>query len=217
MPSPTIPDNFKEVIADPANSVCTNFVRALLRLPVILYQLVKYAYTDTGYPSDLFRREANFLHPGDLISSLAPLNEYLDADSKAERLRCDGRTVSRTVYAELFAIIGTTFNTTGEAGTDFRLPDFTNRFPVAVGSDYALGATGGQKLVTLLDADMPSHTHSISGLSAVQMGDGSSGGVVLGAAGAYTASGNVDVSSAGSDSSHENRPPYMAVYVYIKT
>ena len=43
-------------------------------------------------------------------------------------LACEGATVSRTTYAALYAAIGTTFNTGGEAGTDFRLPDFRGNF-----------------------------------------------------------------------------------------
>lgn len=38
-------------------------------------------------------------------------------------LVCDGSVVSRTAHAALFAAIGTTFNTGGEAGTEFRLPE----------------------------------------------------------------------------------------------
>lgn len=38
-------------------------------------------------------------------------------------LRCNGQTVSRTKYADLFAVLGTSYNIGGEAGTDFRLPD----------------------------------------------------------------------------------------------
>ena len=39
-------------------------------------------------------------------------------------LYCNGQVVSRTTYANLFAKLGTTYNTGGEAATDFRLPDY---------------------------------------------------------------------------------------------
>ena len=38
-------------------------------------------------------------------------------------LLCNGGIVSRTTYARLFAAIGTTYNTGGESGAQFRLPD----------------------------------------------------------------------------------------------
>jgi microcystin-dependent protein len=42
-------------------------------------------------------------------------------------------------------------------------PDLRDRFVVGAGSAYALGNTGGADTVTLTTAQIPSHTHSISG------------------------------------------------------
>lgn len=56
-------------------------------------------------------------------------------------LLCNGTTVSRTTYADLFAAIGTAFNTGGEAATDFRLPNFNGRSPMGTGTSTAAGAT----------------------------------------------------------------------------
>lgn len=44
------------------------------------------------------------------------------APSKYRVLTNPGETVSRTTFSTLFALLGTTYNTGGEAGTDFRLP-----------------------------------------------------------------------------------------------
>ena len=41
-------------------------------------------------------------------------------------LECDGRAVSRTTYATLFAAIGTTYGA-GDGSTTFNLPDFADR------------------------------------------------------------------------------------------
>ena len=41
-------------------------------------------------------------------------------------LRCNGASVSRTTYADLFNVIGTAFGTA--SGTTFNLPDFQGRF-----------------------------------------------------------------------------------------
>lgn len=42
-------------------------------------------------------------------------------------LLCDGSAVSRTTYAALFAVIGTTYGS-GDGSTTFNLPNLTNRF-----------------------------------------------------------------------------------------
>jgi len=54
-------------------------------------------------------------------------------------LRCDGSAVSRTTYAELFAVIGTAYGV-GDGGTTFNLPDLVSRFPRGA---TAPGSTGG--------------------------------------------------------------------------
>jgi microcystin-dependent protein len=40
---------------------------------------------------------------------------------------CDGRAVSRTVYASLFSALGTAYGT-GDGSTTFNIPDFRGRF-----------------------------------------------------------------------------------------
>ena len=42
-------------------------------------------------------------------------------------------------------------------------PDLRDRFVVGAGSTYAVDATGGSNTVALSTAEMPSHTHSVSG------------------------------------------------------
>lgn len=68
-------------------------------------------------------------------------------------LLCDGTAVSQTTYAALYAVIGSTYNTSGgqaapSAGT-FRVPLLTGRVPVgrnAADADFdVLGETGGAK------------------------------------------------------------------------
>ncbi|MBN3010378.1 tail fiber protein, partial [Ruthenibacterium lactatiformans] len=47
-------------------------------------------------------------------------------------LLCQGQAISRTTYAQLFSVIGTTYGS-GDGKTTFNLPDMRGR--VAVGSD----------------------------------------------------------------------------------
>lgn len=57
-------------------------------------------------------------------------------------LLCDGAAVSRSTYADLFAIIGTTFGA-GNGSTTFNLPNLTGKFPQGVDGTYTRGSTGG--------------------------------------------------------------------------
>jgi microcystin-dependent protein len=76
-------------------------------------------------------------------------------------LLCNGQAVSRTTYAALYAVYGTTFGT-GDGSTTFNVPNFTNRMPIGAGGTYSLAATGGSATTTLVEANVPSHTHTFS-------------------------------------------------------
>ncbi|MBV9064271.1 MAG: tail fiber protein [Methylobacteriaceae bacterium] len=85
-----------------------------------------------------------------------------------------GQAISRTTYASLFALIGTTFGT-GDGSTTFNVPDLRGR--VAVGVDNmggpaanrltnagsgipgtTLGASGGNQSITLVTPNLPPYT-----------------------------------------------------------
>ena len=79
-------------------------------------------------------------------------------------LPCDGTTRVRASYADLFVAIGTQYNTGGEAGTDFRLPNLKGRVPVGLDTGQpefdVRGEAGGAKTHPLAASEMPSHYHS---------------------------------------------------------
>jgi microcystin-dependent protein len=89
-------------------------------------------------------------------------------------LLCDGRStgISRTTYANLFAVIGTTYGA-GDGSTTFNLPDLRGR--VAAGADdmggtdagrlsvaNTLGTATGAETVTIASANLPTHQHTIN-------------------------------------------------------
>lgn len=86
---------------------------------------------------------------------------YGGAAAPSGYLLCDGTAVSRTTYAALFAVVGTTFGV-GDGSTTFNLPDLRGRFPLgkaAAGTGSTLGGTGGALDHTHTG---PSHTHTVA-------------------------------------------------------
>jgi microcystin-dependent protein len=78
---------------------------------------------------------------------------------------CSGQTLSISQYTAVFAILGTTYG--GNGTTTFQLPDLRGRVPVGQGqgpglSGYVLGQSGGTENVTLLQTQMPAHTHAVN-------------------------------------------------------
>ena len=90
-------------------------------------------------------------------------------------LLCYGQAVSRTTYANLFAVVGTTYGS-GDGSTTFNLPDLRGR--VTAGKDDMggssanrltglsggingdnLAATGGSESHTLTSAEIAAHNH----------------------------------------------------------
>jgi microcystin-dependent protein len=66
---------------------------------------------------------------------------------------CNGDAISRTTFATLYSLIGTTFGV-GDGTTTFNLPNYKNRMPYGADT-VAVGATGGSA-----DAIVVSHTHT---------------------------------------------------------
>ena len=78
-------------------------------------------------------------------------------------LLCAGSAISRTTYAALFAVIGTTFGV-GDGSTTFNLPNYTDRMPIGSGAiATSIGSTGGSASTTLTGSNLPTHNHSFSG------------------------------------------------------
>ncbi|MDN5275898.1 MAG: hypothetical protein JWN33_547 [Candidatus Saccharibacteria bacterium] len=77
----------------------------------------------------------------------------------------DGAAVSRTTYANLFALLGTTFGA-GDGSTTFNVPDSRGRVSVNksdTDTDFdTIGELYGTKMQTLTVAQLPSHTHTLT-------------------------------------------------------
>jgi microcystin-dependent protein len=96
------------------------------------------------------------------VGALMP---YAGATAPDGWLLCNGQTPSRTTYANLFAVIGTTYGA-GD-GSTFGLPDPRGRAVIGVGTGTgltarALTATGGAETVIIASGNLPTHQHTLS-------------------------------------------------------
>lgn len=82
---------------------------------------------------------------------------------------CNGAMLAVRDYQVLFALIGTTYG--GDGVTTFGLPDLRGRLAVGSGqgpglTNRVLGTSGGSVAVTLTQAQIPAHTHTLQASSA---------------------------------------------------
>ena len=109
------------------------------------------------------------------LSTLMPIGAVIpwagtSGTPPAGWLFCDGTLYDGTdpVYNPLFTVIGTAYNPAVPAGS-FRVPDMASSIPVgkgpiADGYDLtAVGSVGGNRAETLLDSQIPTHTHDLAG------------------------------------------------------
>lgn len=142
-------------------------------------------------------------------------------------LFCDGSAISRTEYAGLFNVIGTSFGA-GDGSTTFNLPNLKGKVPVGLDSsdsDFdAIGETGGEKTHTLTQSELPNY--NLKGLKWA-----SSGGAITLDSGSHTPGYNLNygyngvneeqidsiiINSGGSNTPHNILQPYVVVNYIIK-
>jgi len=100
---------------------------------------------------------------------------WTDSSVPSGFLECNGAAVSRSTYADLFAVIGTTYGA-GNGSTTFTLPDLQDDVTVSKSGTKALASTGGANTVassgniggnsgshTVVESEMPSHSHPTTG------------------------------------------------------
>jgi microcystin-dependent protein len=78
---------------------------------------------------------------------------------------CDGQILPLSQNTALFSLLGTTYG--GDGKSNFALPDMQGNAPMHPGqgpglSLHDLGETGGSQTVTLLESEIPAHSHALS-------------------------------------------------------
>jgi microcystin-dependent protein len=78
---------------------------------------------------------------------------------------CDGQIMPLSQNTALFSLLGTTYG--GDGKSTFALPDLRGSAPMFFGqgpglSVHDIGEASGSETVTLLESEMPGHSHSYS-------------------------------------------------------
>ncbi|MHB0969743.1 MAG: phage tail protein [Thermoanaerobaculia bacterium] len=137
---------------------------------------------------------------------------------------CDGQLLPLSQNTALFSLLGTTYG--GNGKSNFALPDLQGRAPMHPGqgnglSLHDLGETGGSETVSLLESEIPAHSHTYRGslddddstLPANQAPGQLS--IVYGPAGSVTMMAPESLAPAGGDQPHNNLQPYLTFYFCI--
>lgn len=77
---------------------------------------------------------------------------------------CNGQSMSVQQYQALYSLIGVTYG--GDGVNTFNVPDMRGRLPVGQGqgtglTNRVIGQTGGEENHTVVEAEMPAHTHPV--------------------------------------------------------
>ena len=137
--------------------------------------------------------------------------------------QCNGQLLPISQNTALFALLGTFYG--GDGKSTFALPNLQGSVPLHQGqgqglAEYFIGQVGGSQFVTLLQSEMPAHTHSWSasgqdGTSQSPIGEKTA--ISVGGLQIYnTAAPNVQmapqaVAVQGSSLPHNNMMPYLTV------
>src|SRR3954449_6890355 len=128
---------------------------------------------------------------------------------------CDGQLLPLSQNTALFSLLGTTYG--GDGKSNFALPDMQGNAPMHPGqgpglSLHDLGETGGSETVSLLESEIPSHSHAVNASAAEGTSGSPSGQLVAAGVGVnmYTTTSTPtslnpnDVAPAGGDQPHNN-------------
>jgi microcystin-dependent protein len=144
---------------------------------------------------------------------------------------CNGQLLPISQNVALFSILGTYYG--GDGISTFGLPNLQGAGPIGAGqgpglSQFDLGETGGATAVTLIQAEIPDHTHAINAVSGSGTQNSPAGGVLATAhygraldqqygptSATPVAMSPTALAVAGGNLPHNNLPPYLVVNFII--
>jgi microcystin-dependent protein len=135
---------------------------------------------------------------------------------------CDGQILPISQNTALFSLLGTTYGGNGQS--NFSLPDLQGRAPMHPGqgpglSLHDLGETDGSETVTLLESEMPAHSHVIMANNNLGNTHNPAGNLLGRSGGAFAYQSNttanpgrlapVAIAPTGADQPHNNMQSYL--------
>lgn len=138
-----------------------------------------------------------------LATPSGAITAYAGTSAPVGYLLCNGAAVSRTTYAALFAVLGSTYGD-GDGSTTFNLPDLRGEF--IRGFDSGRGVDSGRALGSFQTDEIASHRHTID--------TGVTGSASAGGGGRDNDTGLANTSFFGGT---ETRPRNVAFNYLIKT
>jgi microcystin-dependent protein len=137
---------------------------------------------------------------------------------------CDGQLLPLSQNTALFSLLGTTYG--GDGKSNFALPNMQGNSPMHPGqgpglSLHDLGETGGSETVTLLESEIPAHSHSLMAVGGFNgtnndptngvLAKGDAGLLPYAASGSPLAMSDQAIAPAGGDQPHNNMQPYLTL------
>ena len=135
---------------------------------------------------------------------------------------CNGQLLPISQNTALFALLGTFYG--GDGKSTFGLPNLQASAPIHQGqgsglSEYFIGQQGGSQTVSLIESEMPAHTHSLQANGAPAdlqlpapdraMARSNGGNAYKTPGGALTQLAPQALAPAGGDAPHNNMMPFL--------
>ncbi len=139
---------------------------------------------------------------------------------------CNGQLLPLSQNTALFSLLGTFYG--GNGKSNFALPDFQGRAPIQQGqgpglSEYFIGEQGGTETVSLLESEIPSHSHSLNASDNPAERNNPGGnlyavpdsGFLYASAASMTPMSLQSLATSGGSQPHNNMPPYLTLNFII--
>jgi microcystin-dependent protein len=130
---------------------------------------------------------------------------------------CNGQLLPINQNQGLFSLLGTTYG--GDGKQTFGLPNVQGRVPIHMSGGHALGEQGGEPAHTLSISELPTHAHTLTGVSNYGTQVVPAGALLARAAPAnpYEAPNQLgamnqsSIGNVGESQAHTNMQPFLAV------